>query len=100
MTLAETDSTAHLDPTRSQKSHTQMNISPRDRLEFWVRFTCSFLFFGTIAAVGVLLYAVDSLGIPQSVAVWAVVSLAISLYAAKVGDKAWHRLLSFFQFWP
>ncbi len=69
-------------------------------MKFWVRFTCSFLFFGTIAAIGIILYVLDPLGIPKSIAIWAVVSLANSYYAAKVGDEAWRRILSFFHFLP
>ncbi len=76
-----------------------MNTPPRDKEEFWVRFICSFLFFGAIAAGGVLLYALDRLGITASVTIWAIMTLVISLYAAKVGDDAWHTLLSFFRHW-
>lgn len=76
-----------------------MNTPPRDRQEFWIRFICSFLFFGTIAAVGVILHALDRLGIPVSIAIWALVTLSVSFYAAKVGDDAWHKILSFFHHW-
>jgi hypothetical protein len=71
-----------------------MSNPPRDRSEFWIRFVCAFVFFGFIIALGILKFA-DSWGITGSVAIWAVASLAISLYAAKIGDEAWYQLLDF-----
>ena len=76
-----------------------MSCPPHDKSEFWIRFVCSFLFFGFIVGIGVL-RGVDSWGLRTGIAVWAAVSLAISLYVAKVGDEAWHRLLGFFRWWP
>jgi hypothetical protein len=76
-----------------------MSDPPQDRLEFWIRFVCAFLFFGFIAALGVL-RVIDSWGLLIGIAVWAAVSFAISFYAAKVGDEAWHSLIRFFRWWP
>ncbi|MES2922755.1 MAG: hypothetical protein V4819_14470 [Verrucomicrobiota bacterium] len=76
-----------------------MSNPPSDRWEFWIRFICSFLFFGFIVALGVL-RGVDSWGLPAGITVWALATLAISLYAAKVGDEAWHKLLNFLRWWP
>jgi hypothetical protein len=80
-------------------SNSHMSDPPKDRSEFWIRFTCSFVFFGFVIAIGVL-RGVDSWGLPIGFAVWATASLAISIYAAKVGDEAWHSLLGFFRWWP
>jgi hypothetical protein len=72
-----------------------MSNPPKDKTEFWIRFVCSFLFFGFIVALAILrLFA--SWELSTGIAVWAVVSLAISFYAARVGDEAWGNLLKFF----
>jgi hypothetical protein len=75
-----------------------MSDRPRDRFEFWVRFSCAFLFFGCLIALAVLRWFSSS-GLAPAIATWALATLAISTYAAKVGDAAWHRLLNFIRWW-
>ena len=76
-----------------------MSDPPKDRAEFWIRFVCSFMFFGLIVAICVL-RCVDSCGLPVGIAVWAVATFSISLYAAMAGDEAWHNIISFLRWGP
>ena len=75
-----------------------MNTPPRDREEFWIRFVCAFLFFGFLAALLIVRF-IDFLGIAQGLGLWAVVVLTVSLYAAKVGDQAWHNIIESIRWW-
>ena len=75
-----------------------MNMPPRDREEFWIRFVCAFLFFGFLAALLIVRF-IDSLGTAQGLVLWAVVVLSVSLYAAKVGDRAWHNIIESVRWW-
>jgi hypothetical protein len=75
-----------------------MSHPPRDRSEFWIRFTFAFLFFGFLVAL-VIIRFLDSMEMAQGVGIWAVVSISISIYAAKVGDDAWHRLIDALRWW-
>ncbi len=75
-----------------------MNKPPRDREEFWVRFGCAFLFFGFLAALLIVRY-LDSLGIAQGIGLWTIIVISISLYAAKVGDQAWHNIIESIRWW-
>ncbi|MES2441171.1 MAG: hypothetical protein V4584_19060 [Verrucomicrobiota bacterium] len=75
-----------------------MSDPPGDRAEFWIRFVCAFLFFGVLAAAAIMQFA-DSMGIAQGAAVWAVIVISISVYAARVGDEAWHKLIGAIRWW-
>lgn len=75
-----------------------MSDPPRDRTEFWIRFTCAFIFFGAILALLGISH-LDGLGLTRAVVTWAVCVLGISLYAAYHGDRAWERLIHFFRWW-
>lgn len=75
-----------------------MNVPPRDRFEFWVRFGCSFLFFGFLLALLSLRF-IDSLGLPLGCAAWFVATSGISIYAGLVGDEAWHRIVNLLRWW-
>jgi len=75
-----------------------MSDPPRDRSEFWIRFVCAFLFFGFLAAFAII-RCVDSLGVAAGVGIWAAVVLSISVYAARVGDEAWHHLFDSIRWW-
>jgi hypothetical protein len=76
----------------------QMSDPPKDRSEFWIRFVCSFVFFGIIAAI-VLLKYFDSWDLKAVLAVWAGVTLTISFYTTRAGDSAWYHLLGLFRGW-
>lgn len=73
-----------------------MSSPPQDRLEFWIRFVCGFVFFGLIAGFIVFQY-LDALGTLPRLLVWSTVTLAVSVYVARVGDEAWFKLLDFFR---
>jgi hypothetical protein len=75
-----------------------MTHPPRDRQEFWIRFVCAALFFGTILLLFGIRF-VDAAGLYVTLAVWAVCTLAISLYAALHGDAAWAALIRIFRWW-
>lgn len=74
-----------------------MSEPPKDRSEYWVRFVCAFLFFGLIAGL-VLLRVVSPVG-PGGIGVWLLVTISISLYAARVGDEAWEELIKTIRWW-
>jgi hypothetical protein len=72
-----------------------MSEPPRDRLEFWVRFICAFVFFGLVS--GVMIFKNVTFDQPNlGQLYWALTTLAISLLAARVGDAAWRGLCTFF----
>ncbi len=75
-----------------------MSDSSFDWEEFWIRFVCSFLFFGFIFALGLLRYVEDTGWILGGV-IWTVLTVGVSIYAAKVGDEAWHKLLDGLRWW-
>jgi len=75
-----------------------MSDPPKDRVEYWIRFVCAFLFFGFIMAL-VILRCVDGWGLKTGIAVWAIVTTGISMYAARQGDDAWRTILRFFGGW-
>ena len=77
---------------------TIMSAPPRDSMEFWIRFGCAFVFFGFIFAV-ILVRYVDGMGLLLGIAVWVVATVAVSCYAARVGDEAWHKLIGGFRWW-
>jgi hypothetical protein len=68
-----------------------MSGPPRDQEEFWIRFICAFLFFGSLAALLLFRY-IDDLGIAAGLGIWTMVVLSISLYVAKNGDDAWEKV--------
>ena len=76
-----------------------MSNPPQDRSEFWIRFICASLFFGLILGIGILLRSADSWGIPLSFTVWFISTFAIAMYAARIGDEAWKKLLELFRWW-
>jgi hypothetical protein len=79
-----------------------MSQPPRDRFEYWIRFTCAFFFFGVVLGLGGI--AIQFLGeglSPATMAMfWGGATLACSLYAARVGDDAWRKLLELIRWWP
>lgn len=75
-----------------------MTDPPRDRLEFWIRFGCAALFFGAIFFLMGIRF-VDAAGLWVSLAVWAVCTLAISLWAALRGDTAWEKMIHMLRWW-
>ena len=70
---------------------------PRDRSEFVIRFVCAAAFFGFVAAlIGLRFVAsIEATGL----AIWAAVTLGLSLFAAIRGDEAWRTLANFFRWW-
>lgn len=75
-----------------------MTTPPRDRSEFWIRFGCSFLFFGFLLALLSLRF-IDSLGLALGCVAWFVATVGISIYAAITGDEAWHKIVNFLRWW-
>lgn len=75
-----------------------MSKPPIDLLEFWIRFLCSFLFFGFLFAL-LLLRFMDTLGWFGSLGAWLTITSTISLYAARTGDDAWSRIISCLRWW-
>ena len=75
-----------------------MSVPPRDRFEFWVRFGCSFLFFGFLLALLSLRF-LDGLGLPLGATAWFFTTSMISCYAAFEGDEAWLKIVNFLRWW-
>ena len=73
-----------------------MSNPPHDRLEFWIRFGCAFIFSGAILFL-LGLRIVDQTGLIPGVCGWAVSVTAISVYAALRGDSAWEFLINLFR---
>ena len=74
-----------------------MSNHPADRSEYIIRFVCAFFVFGAINAL-ILIRFIDFGG---AFFVWVSlgITILISMYAARVGDQAWHRLINFFRWW-
>ena len=75
-----------------------MSVPPRDRFEFWVRFGCSFLFFGFLLALFSVRF-LGSVGLPLWSVVWLMVTGGISWYAALHGDEAWVKIVNLLSRW-
>lgn len=75
-----------------------MSDSSFDWPGFWIRFGCSFVFFGVIFALGLLRF-VDDTGLILGSGIWALLTVGVSIYAARVGDEAWHRLIDALRWW-
>jgi len=75
-----------------------VNKPPTDWLGFWIRFGCSFIFFGFIFALGFLRF-VDHTGLLFGSLIWAMLTIGISIYAAKAGDEAWHKIINALRWW-
>ncbi len=71
---------------------------PLGREEFWIRFVCSFIFFGALLAL-IGLRFIDTAGLAATAAVWAAASIAVSLFAARHGDEAWSKLIGLLRWW-
>jgi len=70
---------------------------PMDRAEYWIRFVCAFIVFGAITALFLLRYTnTFSAGYLATTLLFTVL---ISIYAARTGDEAWHRIVNFFRWW-
>ncbi len=77
-----------------------MNKSYFDWKVFWIRFVCSFLFFGFVTAILVLrAIGIEDVNLMSAAMVWFIATSAMSLFTAKVGDEGWHKLISFFRWW-
>ncbi len=70
---------------------------PLDRTEYWIRFVCAFMVFGILTVLFSLRF-MDSFEWKYFV-VALLISGLISMYAARVGDEAWHKLIHFFRWW-
>jgi hypothetical protein len=75
-----------------------MNDHPFDWLEFWIRFGCAFVFFGLLFAL-LMLRFIDSIGLPLGIAMWIASTVGTGIYAARVGDDAWHRIINALKWW-
>lgn len=74
---------------------------PPDRITYWVRFVCSFLFFGIVIAA--ILLRIMMRTIHEELwlfgTLWLVITLGTSHYLACKGDSGWRNLLDKFIFW-
>lgn len=75
-----------------------MKNQPFDWLEFWIRFGCSVVFFGFLFAL-LLLRFVDMTGLSLGITIWIASTVGVGLYAARVGDEAWHRIIEVLRWW-
>ncbi|MEX2579537.1 MAG: hypothetical protein WD342_10820 [Verrucomicrobiales bacterium] len=75
-----------------------MSDPPRDGSEFWIRFVCAFVVFGLVATL-VIFEFIETLGLAGGAGVWAVIVVALSVYAARVGDEAWRSLFDALRWW-
>jgi hypothetical protein len=75
-----------------------MSDRPFDWLEFWIRFGCAFVFFGFLFALLLLRFA-DSTGLPLGIVIWMTSTVVVCIYAARVGDEAWHRIINALRWW-
>ena len=74
-----------------------MSDPPRDRAEFLIRFVCATIFFGiVIALIGIRF--IDSVHL-TSIAIWSIMTIAVSLLAALRGDEVWRGFAGFFRWW-
>lgn len=75
--------------------------SPQGRATYWIRFVCSFLFFGLIIAAILLRVMVRTIDEQLWLfgALWLFFTLITSHYLARKGDAGWHKLLNPFRFW-
>ena len=68
---------------------------PQNRTEFLIRFIFGMLFFGLVVAlIGLRFVATLDLRV---IAVWVLITTALSVLIALRGDGEWHRLANFFK---
>lgn len=65
----------------------------KDRLEFWVRFVCAFLFFGLLAG-GLALRFMHEYGVGRTFWISLIFTLLVSTWLAWKGDAGWKTILS------
>jgi hypothetical protein len=75
-----------------------MKEQPLDWTEFWIRFICSFLFFGFLFAL-LFLRFIDETGLAWGIGIWVTLTAGVSCYAARVGDEAWHKIIHALTWW-
>ena len=76
-----------------------MSSPPVDRSEFWIRFVCGFLFFGIFNSLIGLRFFAYSTGLVPTMVGAVVITLAMSLFVARIGDEGWYTLINWLFWW-